>query len=305
VARGTQHRKRRPAPDARTAAVAQTRKQRKQKPPQWQDQLFFQRLRNHAKWVFVLLAAAFAIGFVFFGVGSGSTGLSDVLQNALNFGSSGGSSISGLVKKTNKHPQDAKAWRDLATAYEQKQRTQDAVNALERYSALRPKDQGALAELASQYGTLATSYSNDYLNAQQASAAQASPGAAFAPGATTPFGKAFNDPAALKDPIAAAVQTLASTQESTALTNYQTAQTNAENAYKKLSALTPSDATTQIQLGQAAQAANDTKVAIAAYKKFLTLAPDDPLAPQVKKVLKSLSGQTAAAGSSTGASTGG
>jgi tetratricopeptide (TPR) repeat protein len=302
VARGTQHRKRRPAPDARTAAVAG---RRKQKPPQWQEELFFQRLRNHAKWMFVLLALAFGVGFVFFGVGSGSTGISDILQNALNFGSSSGTSISSLVKKTDKHPQDAKSWRDLATAYEQKQRTQDAVNALERYSALRPKDQGALAELASQYGTLATNYSNDYANAQQAAAAQSSPGAAFAPGAGTPFGKAFNDPNALQDPIAAAVQSLSSTQQSTAYTNYQTAQTNAENAYKRLSALTPSDATTQIQLGQAAQAANDTKVAIAAYKKFLKLAPSDPLAPQVKKVLKSLAGQAALTGGSTPASTGG
>ncbi len=255
--------------------------------------------------MFVLLALAFAIGFVFFGVGSGSTGISDILQNALHFGSSGGSSISGLVKKTNKHPQDAKAWRDLATAYEQKQRTQDAVNSLERYSALRPKDQGALAELASQYGTLATSYSTEYSNAQQEAAAQSSPGAAFAPGASTPFGKAFNDPAALKDPISTAVQTLASARQSTAYANYQGAQRNAEAAYKKLAVLNPNDASTQIQLGQAAQAANDTSVAIAAYKTFLRLAPSDPLTPQVKRVLKGLGGTSATTTGGASTSTGG
>jgi cytochrome c-type biogenesis protein CcmH/NrfG len=244
--------------------------------------------------MFVLLALAFALGFVFFGVGSGSTGISDLLQNALNFGSGTGTSISKLEGKTVKHPQDAKAWRDLATAYEQKQRTQDAVNALERFTALRPKDQGALAELASQYGTLASTYSTDYTNAQQEAAAQSSPGGAFAPSSTTPFGKAFNDPNALQDPIATAVQALSTTKQTTAYTNYQTAQSNAEAAYKKLSALSPNDATTQIQLGQAAQAANDTKVAIAAYKKFLKLAPSDPLAPQVKQVLKSLAGSATA-----------
>jgi cytochrome c-type biogenesis protein CcmH/NrfG len=303
VARGTQHRKRRPAADARSAAVAQPRK--KQKPPQWQDELFFQRLRNHAKWMFVLLALAFALGFVFFGVGSGSTGISDLLQNALNFGSSGGTSLSKLEKKTQKHPQEAQAWRDLATAYEQKQRPQDAVNALERYTALRPKDQGALAELASQYGRLATNYSNDYQAAQLDAASQSSPGAAFAPASTTPFGKAFNDPAALKDPIASAVQTLASTRQSTAYSNYQTAQKNAEAAYAKLSALSPNDATTQIQLGQAAQAAGDTKAAVAAYKKFLKLAPADPLAPQVKQVLKSLAATAARTTGSTSTSASG
>jgi regulator of sirC expression with transglutaminase-like and TPR domain len=238
--------------------------------------------------MFVLLAFAFAIGFVFFGVGSGSTGISDILQNALNFGSGSGTSISSLQHKTEKHPQDASAWRDLATAYEQKQRAQDAVNALERYTALRPRDQTALAELASEYGTLATNASNDYSSAQLEGAGQSSPGATFAPAATTPLGKAFNDPAALQDPIAAAVQTLASAKQQAALTAYQTAQRNAEAAYKKLSALNPSDATTQIQLGQAAQAANDAKVAIAAYKTFLRLAPSDPLAPQVRRVLKSL-----------------
>lgn len=290
MARGTQHRKRRPAPNARTAAVAHPRKQ---KPPQWQEQLFFQRLRNHAKWMFVLLAIAFALGFVLFGVGSGSTGISDILSNALNFGSKGGTSISKLEGKTAKHPQDAKAWRDLATAYEQKQRTQDAVNALERYSALRPKDDGALAELASEYGTLAQNYSTDYSNAQQEAARQAPPGAAFAPAAGTPFGQAFSDPNALKDPIASAVQALSSVKQSTAYTNYQGAQRNAEAAYKKLVALQPNDATTQIQLGQAAQAANDTKTAIAAYTAFLKLAPTDPLAAQVKQVLKRLAGTSA------------
>ena len=80
-----------------------------------------------------------------------------------------------------------------------------------------------------------------------------------------------------------------------ALTAYETAQRKAEAAYKKLSALNPSDATTKIKLGQAAQAANDTKVAIAAYTTFLKLAPNDPLAAQVRRVLKTLT--------ATGAST--
>ena len=146
MARGTQHRKRRPTANARDKALA-AQKPRKQKPPQWQEELFFARLRVHAKWAFVFLALVFAFGFVFFGVGSGSTGISDALQNAFSFGSKGGTSISKLQDKVVKHPKDASAWRDLATALEQKQKTQDAVNALERYSALRPHDQSALAEL--------------------------------------------------------------------------------------------------------------------------------------------------------------
>jgi Flp pilus assembly protein TadD len=296
VAKGTQHRKRRPAANARTAAVAAPKRA---KPPQWQEELFFQRLRNHAKWAYVFLAVAFVLGFVLLGVGSGSTGISDVLGNMFSSSSGGGSSISKLQKKVNSNPTNPTAWRDLATALEQKQRTQEAVNALVRYTALRPKDQNALAELASQYGTLATNYATDYTNAQAEAALGSSPSAVFAPASTTPLGKAFADPTALQDPIASAVQALASTKQSTAYGNYQTAQKSAEGAYQKLAALNPSDATTQIQLGQAAQAANDTKVAIGAFNAFLKLAPSDPLAPQVKQALKQLKLQTAAAASTT------
>jgi tetratricopeptide (TPR) repeat protein len=295
VARGTQHRKRRPAQNARASTVAAT--PHKQKPPQWQEELFFQRLRVHAKWAFVLLAVVFALGFVFFGVGSGSTGISDALQNAFHFGNNGGSSISGLQKKAAKTPNNPTAWRNLATALEQKQRTQEAVSALERYTTLRPKDQGALAELASQYGTLATNYSNDYSAAQQQMAEQESPASAFGPPSTTPFGRAFASSSALRDPISAAVATLAAARQQTAYSNYQGAQRSAESAYQRLVILNPKDATSQIQLGQAAQAAQDTPTAIKALTAFLKLAPTDPLAPQVKQALKALKAQAAAGAS--------
>ena len=43
--------------------------------------MFFPRLRQHTKWMFVFLALVFAVGFVGFGVGSGGTGLGDLLRN--------------------------------------------------------------------------------------------------------------------------------------------------------------------------------------------------------------------------------
>ena len=173
MARGTQHRKRRPAQNARAAAVAAPKK--KQKAPQWQEELFFSRLRNHAKWAYVFLAVAFVLGFVLLGVGSGSTGLSDVFQNAFNFGSSNGTSIGSLQKKVTKQPQNATAWRDLATAYEQKQRTSDAVSALERYTALRPKDRTRWASSPRSTRRSSQTYAGDYQAAQD-SASAASPG---------------------------------------------------------------------------------------------------------------------------------
>jgi tetratricopeptide (TPR) repeat protein len=295
VARGTQHRKRRPTTDARAAAAVAH--PHKHKPPQWQEELFFQRLRNHAKWIYVFLAITFVLGFVLLGVGSGSTGIGNALQNAFHFGGSGGTSISSLQGKVAKDPNSAADWRALATAYEQKQRTADAVTALEHLTALHPKDTNALSELASQYTALANTYSTDYTNAQN-DAALSTPGAAFLPPSTTPFGRAFQDPKALGNPIATAVATAAQARTSAAYAQLQTVATKAESAYQQLAALSPDDATLQIQLGQAAQTAGDTPTALIAYRRFLKLAPTDPLASQVKRVITGLQ-QAAAAQSST------
>ena len=288
MARGTQHRKRRPRPNVGpAAAVAAPAKRRKQKPPQWQEQLFFARLRAHAKWMFVLLALVFALGFVVFGVGSGSTGISSALQNAFNFGGSSGPSISSLLGKVNKHPQNAADWRALATAYEQKHRTSDAVTALERYTALRPHDASGLQELAAQYSALANTQRTDAQNAELAAQA-ANPGSSFTPPSTSPLGRAFGDTNVLESPITAAAQQSASNAATAAVQAFSSTESQAESAYKRLVKLTPTDASAQIQLGQAAQAANDTKTAITAYKTFLKLAPNDPLAGQVRALLKQL-----------------
>lgn len=164
--------------------------------------------------------------------------------------------------------------------------------ALERYTALRPKDTSALGELASQYTALANIYSTEYSNAQAAAVSVAPP--PFTPPSSSPLGRAFNSPNALQDPISAAVQSIATANLSTAAQKVQTTATKAEAAYRKLAALTPSDATLQIQLGQAAQTAGDSATALAAYRRFLKLAPTDPLAPQVKRVIKALAAQAAA-----------
>jgi Flp pilus assembly protein TadD len=299
VARGTQHRKLRPRANAVATAPVVERRHR-QKPPQWQEELFFQRLRNHAKWIYVGLAVTFVLGFVLLGVGSGSTGIGDALQNAFKFGSSGGTSISSLQHKVAKNPSNATAWRDLATAYEQKQRTADAVTALEHLTALHPKDTSTLSELASEYQSLSTTYSNDY-SAAQAAAQEASPSTAFAPPASSVFGRIYNDPSALKDPISSAVTSVASASATAAYTKLQATATKAEDAYKKLAGFTPNDATLQIQLGQSAQTAGDDQTALKAYKKFLKLAPNDPLAPQVKQVITALK-QSSASQTATQAS---
>ena len=118
------------------------------------DTLFFPRLRTHAKWMFVALAIVFSISFVAFGVGSGSTGISDIFNGGIPFfgsGSSGGNSITKAQKAIAKHPKQAAGYRNLATALETKNRNDEAIAALESYTKLRPKDTAALSELAGLY----------------------------------------------------------------------------------------------------------------------------------------------------------
>ena len=51
--------------------------------------------------------------FVLLGVGSGSTGISDMLSNFFSGSSSTGSSLSSLQKQTVDHPKSAAAWLAL------------------------------------------------------------------------------------------------------------------------------------------------------------------------------------------------
>jgi tetratricopeptide (TPR) repeat protein len=286
VARGTQHLRKRPPVGPRKTGSGKPPEARR---PSRHDEagLFFPSLRRHARWMFVLLALVFAGSFVFLGVGSGSSGLGDILGGWLNTSSGGGPNISKLEKKADADPRDAKAYRELATAYETKQRNDDAIRALQHYTTLRPKDSDALQELAGLYQRALTDLGT------QARAIQASTPAVdtttFDPPATTPFGRAFGDPNALQDPISQALSGHVTTKIGELQQKATTLQQSLLSVNKKVGELDPTNPTAQFQLGQVADSTGDTAAAIAAYKRFLKLSPDDPLAAQVKARLKQLS----------------
>jgi tetratricopeptide (TPR) repeat protein len=244
-------------------------------------------LRRHARWVFVLLALVFAGSFVFLGVGSGSSGLGDILNGWLNNNGSGGPSVSKLEQKTREEPRNAQAFRELATAYETKQQNDDAIRALERYTALRPKDTDTLQELAGLYQRSLSDLS------QQAQLIQASTPTAdassFVPASTTPLGRAYADPNGLQNPLDQALNSQVGSQIGELQTKATTLQTKLLATDKKVVALDPTDPTAQFQLAQVADATGDSKTALAAYKRFLQLSPEDPLAAQVKQRVKQLS----------------
>ena len=114
-----------------------------------EDTLFFSRIRNHAKWVFVFLAITFASSFVLFGVGTGFGGLQDILLQ--NNGVAGGPSEHDARDRIAENPKDAQAYRDLATALQNQQKPEESIAPLAKYVELEPSDTDSQRELAALY----------------------------------------------------------------------------------------------------------------------------------------------------------
>jgi tetratricopeptide (TPR) repeat protein len=288
VARGTQHRKRRPPQNARLATAPAGPKRPKR--PAYEEQLFFGRLRVHAKWLFVFLAIVFSVGFIFLGIGSGSTGISQVVQNFFSGSSASGSSLSSLQKKTEQHPKDAAAWLAYANKLQQKNKPDDAAQALTTYTQLKPKDTGALLQLAGLYLQRASDW-QQLLNASNARTTALSPTNVLNPPSNSKLSQGLST---IATPLAQAVtaDTSSITQnEQSKVTTYLTQRVD---VYKKLATIQPKDATTQLSLATAATDAQDVATAIAAYKTFLKLAPNDSAAPSARKTLKQLESQQTA-----------
>jgi tetratricopeptide (TPR) repeat protein len=259
-----------------------------------EETLFFHRIRKGTKWVFALLAVAFAFSFVVAGVGSGSTGFGSVID-ALGgiFGTSGGSgglSISKSLKRIEKNPKDATAYFDAAQAYQAKNQPAEAITYYESYSKLRPNDRRPLVALAGLYTDQFQFYSQA---AQQALSSQQQPSSplaqGFGPSSASPLGQA------LSDPIANAVTPTTSSQSSGVYQQFasaaQQSANNVERTYGKLVKVDPTDTSAAIQYAQAAQQAGDTSIAIAQYRKFIKTFPDDSNVAYAKQQLKTLTGK--------------
>jgi tetratricopeptide (TPR) repeat protein len=246
--------------------------------------MFFPRLRKQAKWMFIVLALVFAVGFVGFGVGSGSTGIGDLFNGKFlglgGNGSASGTSVGKAQKEISKHPNQAKGYRDLATAYQSKQQTDKAIPALDRYTQLRPKDQDALRELAGLYLAQASTFQQAAQQAQLDNpTAVTSP--IFQPGGK--LGQAIGT-----NPIQTALSAKVNTAFQDSVGKMQNAQRNAIGVYKQLTRVTPNDPVAFFDLAQAAESVQDYATAITAYKKVITLEPDSSDVPAIKQHLKQL-----------------
>jgi tetratricopeptide (TPR) repeat protein len=304
VARGTQHRKRRPQANARVTQPSHTVAPPKPKRVQhqkWEDQLFFARLRNHGRILWFLLTGALILAFVLLGVGSGSSGISSIVSNFFSGTSASGKSLSSLQKQTVDHPKNAAIWLAYANKLQQDNQPDEAAAALTTYTTLRPKDQDALRQLAALYLRRATDWQTIYQSQQARDQAFAS-SPTLVPKSGTPLAQAI---ASLANPLGSAVSADTGAVVNNAYQQFASALTQRESAWKKISALAPKDASTQLSLAQAAQDAADTKTAIAAYKAYIRLAPADSGVPVAKKALKQLEAslEQSAAGASTSTTT--
>ena len=255
----------------------------------FEDTLFFNRLRKRAKWVFVFLAVVFAGGFVLFGVGSSNLGggLEQLLGRG---GSSGLKSINKALKETEKNPKDPKAWKDLATAYDVKGNLDGAILAWTTYTALRPKDIDGFNFLSQDYRTKADQQKADAQAAQAEAVSQQT--STFGPPAGSPLGRALTS---VPDPISQVISSSATQRANDAYSAYRETVTSLEGTLARVAALEPTNPSDQLLLADTAAQAGDGPTAIAAYKKFLKLAPDDNSAAYAKQQIKSIQSQLAGA----------
>lgn len=276
MARGAAQARRKPAPKTQAP-------RRQRQAPSWEDQLFFNRLRRHTKWVYILLAGVFAASFIFLGVGSGSTGIGDLLRGNFNlFGSSSGSSqsagVKSALKQMNQHPNSAAAWLALANAYQTDGKLDDANTARVHYLKLRPNDTNALQQAAGYYENKATVKQAEAQQLQ--SQAPVGYGTVLGLSPSSQVGQIFS-----QDQIGQQLSQKASVDYGEA----STALRKDESYYRRIVKLQPSDPTTQYHLAQIADFLGDTAVALPAYKAVVKLAPNDPTATQAKQRIALLS----------------
>ena len=272
-------------------ARASTQRKRRTRPPAQrsaksaEDLMFFPKLRRRARWVFLLLALAFGIGFVAFGVGTGVSGtsLGDVLQDLIGRQNTEGS-IDDARKNALARPKDANAQFAYANALQARGRTQEAIAALEAYTELKPKDTDALRQLANLWGSVA----NKARQEQQVASAQATEASA-ASSIAVPDSDFLRD--VEQNKIAQTLAQQANARASAAASRAQSAAGEQQRVYEQLTLLIPDDPSIFLSLGIAAQEANDAESAIAAYQTFLDLAPNDPSAAQVKQQIDFLKQQ--------------
>ncbi len=260
-----------------------------------------ERLRKHFKWVFALLAIVFALMFVVAGVGTGGPSIIDMLGN------SGGSSdtpaavpantaVKDALAETKSAPDDPQAWLALAEAYVNTGAFTDVPAAAEKAAELAPTDaavQGAIADVyLALAGAALQEAQTEYAAAQANSNLAGRPAVPLSviPGQSNGATQFQTAQESISNTVMAAASAKVTPLQTEATDAYQAAVV----AQTIVTELEPTDPAAFFRLGQISSAANDSVVAIAAYKKFVKLAPNDPLTSKVKEEITRLEKAAAA-----------
>jgi tetratricopeptide (TPR) repeat protein len=242
--------------------------------------MFFPKLRARARFVFLFLAIAFAASFILFGVGTGFGGLQDILLQERAVGD--GPTEKEARARIETNPRDAQAHRDLAQALQNTGKVEESIAPLARYVQLRPGDIDAKRELAGLYLRRADRFRTEAQIAQLR-LQQEAPGQTFQPSPSSPIGQALGS-----DPLTQALTARYNEQLNEAFTGMSTSYSRAVAVYRQIATAQPNDPAVQFELAQTAEAASDVRTAIAAYERFLELAPEDANAPAVRDRVKQL-----------------
>lgn len=229
----------------------------------------------------------FAGGFIFFGVGSGSAGIGDLFRGDFGgiFGgsSSGGTSISKLQKSVAKNPGDAESWRKLGEALQAKNRTAEAVAALEQYTGLRPKDSTGWQEIANLYLIQAQNYYVQIGEVQTQLDSLPGPPPGVPPDSF--LAREFQ-----KNSLYAAIADELNKKLSDLEAKFGSVLRQREGAWGRavttLPASDPSLPGIVFQWARAAEDAQDYQTALKAYRRYLQLVPEGDLAPDAKAAIK-------------------
>ena len=256
--------------------------------PDYETELFFGRLRRNAKWVFAFLAVVFAGSFVFLGVGSGGSALTDFLNGNIHlFGGGGGPTAESVQKKVDKDPTNPALRLQLAQLLAKDSRYDESIAQYDKYLTMKPRDDTALNELGNAYAGRV---------AQLQGQIQSPP--------TPPLAALGNVKAFPSDTVlGTALDSLLPTELNiTSLQQGESAQLQKQLAkvikqhvgvYERLAALTPGDSTAFLTAADAAGKDGDVPLQISLYRQFLKKYPSDPLTPDIKNQITKLQKQLA------------
>ena len=253
-----------------------------------------ERMRKNGKWVFLALAVVFGITFVFAGVGTSGPSLVDLIGQNNDSSPTTTAADSSAVQKaeaaTKASPEDPQVWLDLAQAEVAAGQLDKVPAAAEQAATLAPKDATVQAAIADVYLAQAAAA----LQKAQTMYAEAQGGGTVNGRSAVPQ-QVIPGQSSGATPFQTAQESIASAKFSDVSAKVSPLQTEASDAYKAaveaqtiVTELNADDPAAWFRLGQIATAANDTTGAIAAYERFVKLAPDDPLTSKVKDEIKRL-----------------